>query len=178
LRRVLELGAGAALPSLVCSRLAAEFLLITDYPDPGILSNIELLLSQNRITTGVAVMGHIWGDDVTPMLTAGKSDSDPVQFDVIIMAELLWRDTYPLHQKLLSSASQCLASGGIALVSFAKRPIDPGSAEIGMVPHNDDDFFVMASKMGFVALQLLSVQKHDVCSNEMVEVTITSLTKT
>ena len=181
------MGAGAALPSLVCCRLAAEFVLITDYPDTGILNNIKFLLSQNGISVGAAVLGHIWGDDVSSMLTAHSGDCStsivPNKFDIIIMAELLWKDTYLLHEKLLTSASQCLSPGGIILVSFAKRPVpsDSGlsSQTRELKPHDDNDFFSLAAKSGFEVVQLVSVQKNDVCSSssEMIEVTITSLTK-
>lgn len=171
--RVLELGAGAALPSLVSCRLDAAFVLITDFPQEEILENIRMMLVKNNITSASKVMGHCWGDDVSQMLSAGTClENEQCQYDVILMAELLWKDTYSLHDKLLESVFHCLQPGGMALVSFAKRP-DPAVE----VPHNDDDLFTIASKMGFSVTQLASKDMNDVCSCELVSVTLTMLKK-
>lgn len=40
-KHVLELGAGAGLPSLVAAILGAEKVVVTDYPDGDLISNIE-----------------------------------------------------------------------------------------------------------------------------------------
>lgn len=174
-KRILELGAGAALPSLVCCKLDAQFVLITDYPDTDILQNIEYLLSVNSLSSRAAVMGYSWGDSVTTLLGAPHTNESTSQlYDVVIMAELLWRDTYPLHRKLIISAHECLTPGGVAYVSFAKRPVDSSD---GLQKHNDDDFFAHAVDIGFDVKHLECVQKNDVCSKDIVEVLILSLTK-
>ena len=174
-KRVLELGAGAALPSLVCCKLKARYVLITDYPEAGILQNIEYLLSVNSLTSRATVMGYRWGESATTLLSSPYSNEDTsLPYDVVIMAELLWKDTYHLHQKLLISAYECLTQGGIAYVSFAKRPVE--SSDCGK-KHNDDDFFTQAVELGFDVKHLACVQKNDVCCRELVEVLILSMTK-
>ena len=40
-KNVLELGAGAGLPSLVATILGAQRVVVTDYPDRDLISNIE-----------------------------------------------------------------------------------------------------------------------------------------
>ncbi|KAG0263837.1 hypothetical protein BG011_007923 [Mortierella polycephala] len=40
-KRVIEFGAGAALPGLLCAKRGAEFVTLTDYPDPAIVQNME-----------------------------------------------------------------------------------------------------------------------------------------
>ena len=172
--RVLELGAGAALPSLVCCRLKASFVLITDYPSNGILENEAELLAENGIVTPTAVLGYEWGHDVSPLLCAGVKEEkhSPTKYDVILLAELLWHDTYPLHDKLLQSTLRCMNPDGVALVSFAKRPFVAAGESV----RNDDDFFSRAEELGFIVSHLFSKVMQDVCDSNYVEVSVTSLT--
>lgn len=191
-KRILELGAGAALPSLVSCRLGARFVVITDFHDSDILGNINDLLIENSIPAGnVCVKGFNWGEDPAPLLVANASEGNEAvfvsteRFQVIIMAELLWRETYCQHKKLLTSASFCLADDGIILVSFAKRcaltqeTSSSGSA-LTISPKeelDDDDFFEIAKSMGFVKTIIQTKKMRDVCCVDMVDVGITVLTK-
>ena len=52
---VLELGAGAALPSLVSLALGASRVVITDFPNESILDNIKRMVTQNKFTY---LLGH------------------------------------------------------------------------------------------------------------------------
>jgi nicotinamide N-methyltransferase len=75
-KTVLELGAGAALPSLLASTLdvdvAPSMVVVTDYPDASIMGNVERNVSQNSmlVTPKVKVLsiGHEWGTHPTPLL--------------------------------------------------------------------------------------------------------------
>jgi predicted nicotinamide N-methyase len=148
-KSVLELGAGTALPSLVCAKLGCDRLVISDFPDEDILHNISELLHDNAIDCElqrVFVKGHKWGDSVDELLQLGASETVNSElhgkFDTIILAELLWKDTYTLHRPLLQSVTDCLCTTrGQALVGFAHRPV-PG------VHSSDQDmeFFVMAEQ--------------------------------
>jgi len=40
-KHILELGAGAGLPSLVCALKGAATTVVTDYPDPDLVENLE-----------------------------------------------------------------------------------------------------------------------------------------
>ncbi|KAF9359233.1 hypothetical protein BGX26_012840 [Mortierella sp. AD094] len=48
-QRVIEFGAGAALPGLLCVKRGAEFVTLTDYPDPTIVQNIERNWYENLV---------------------------------------------------------------------------------------------------------------------------------
>jgi EEF1A N-terminal glycine/lysine methyltransferase len=45
-KNILELGAGAGLPSLVCSLKGASTVIVSDYPDPDLVENLEYNISQ------------------------------------------------------------------------------------------------------------------------------------
>ncbi|KAF9108153.1 hypothetical protein BGX27_008448 [Mortierella sp. AM989] len=48
-QRVIEFGAGAALPGLLCVKRGAEFVTLTDYPDPAIIQNMERNWYENLV---------------------------------------------------------------------------------------------------------------------------------
>ncbi|KAG0048970.1 hypothetical protein BGZ83_006155 [Gryganskiella cystojenkinii] len=50
-KRVIEFGAGAALPGLVAVKTGAAFVTLTDYPDPAIVQNLERNWYENLIET-------------------------------------------------------------------------------------------------------------------------------
>ncbi|KAG0266991.1 hypothetical protein BGZ95_002949 [Linnemannia exigua] len=51
-KRVIEFGAGAALPGLLCiKRGGAQFVTLTDYPDPAIVQNLERNWFENLVET-------------------------------------------------------------------------------------------------------------------------------
>lgn len=117
----LELGAAIALPSMVASDLMAHSLVITDYPAEGVLENIRILFEKNRLSlSNVLIADHIWGQDIESI--SNLSSKSNGKFDVIFLAELLWKDNYAQHENLLQSVSSLLdPTGGIALLSFAHR---------------------------------------------------------
>jgi hypothetical protein len=103
---------------------------------------------------------------------------DYKQFDVLFHAELLWKDTYPLHDALLTSTRILLRDGGLLLVSFAHRP----SSSESHMPANDLEFFAKAASVyGFSApVRLLCSSKYkdaDTDPNSSFEVCIYALYK-
>lgn len=183
-KTVLELGAGAALPSLVASKLGAKIVVASDFPDDVILEHIVTLASRNQIKVAskddsekqdvtFVVQGHAWGTDCSTLLRHLPPSSDG--FDIIILAECLWKDTYPLHRKLLQSATNCLSKrqNASVLVSFAHRPCDSHQ------PQHDLEFFQLAEKEFSMNVQLVkTVKKYaDAMDNsELVEVFLYCLT--
>lgn len=123
-KTVLELGAGAGLPSLVAS-LSAKHVVATDYPDPDLIANLEL----NRTKSGlpadaqarISIEGYIWGNDVSSLLT-----SDPAQngekFDLLILSDLVFNHTE--HTKLLNTCELALKrdTGRVLVVFSPHRP--------------------------------------------------------
>jgi EEF1A N-terminal glycine/lysine methyltransferase len=75
---VLELGAGAALPSLVAAYNDAALVVATDYPDEDLLENIRFNIAANSGGGGATTpalphaplcRGYIWGADPTDLLS-------------------------------------------------------------------------------------------------------------
>ena len=126
-KNVIELGAGTALPSLVASYLGATLVLVTDYPDKSVIENLQEVIEANKTTHNTAVNSHEWGSSTSNLFTR--------VFDLILVAEPLWKDTYPLQRKLLISINSLLALNGKALISFAHRPTT------GHTAANDLEFF-------------------------------------
>lgn len=114
-KSVLELGAAAALPSLVAST-AAKKVVITDYPDLDLLENININVKTWEKNVGrklpVAVEGYIWGNDVSDLLKA----NDGNKYDFIIMSDLIFNHSE--HEKLVRCCDQVLADDGILFVVF------------------------------------------------------------
>lgn len=123
-RTVLELGAGAGLPALVAA-LSARHVVVTDYPDPDLLKNLEV----NRTEAGLpkeaaerlSVRGYIWGDDVSPLLEClprPQVDGNS-KFDLVILSDVVFNHTE--HHKLLTTCDLALTPGdaGRVLVVFS-----------------------------------------------------------
>jgi predicted nicotinamide N-methyase len=93
---ILEISAGASLPSLVASKLFPKSLVVTDFPSCGILENIQESFEQNSIDPcSYQILGYKWGEDVSELL---KKLPENKLFDLMILSEVLWRDTYPQHR--------------------------------------------------------------------------------
>lgn len=156
----LELGAAFGLPSMVACSLGSKYVVVTDYPAPYLLENIDSLFQENGLDPSkYKVKDFIWGSDVTPLLDLISNIDDHVDtsdhllssdidhnevssqatraYDVIFLAELLWKDTYTQHQNLVDSVKALLSyPDGIALLSFAHRP----SHDDVHKPHHDLEF--------------------------------------
>lgn len=133
-KTVLELGAGCGLPSVVAGVLGARAVVVTDYPEQSVIENIEEVVRINRVEQAV-VRPHLWGDSVAE-LSAHMKDSF---FDVLLLAEVLWKDTYCLHDLLLQSVSQTLdRAHGVAIMTFVHRETESHKAA------NDLEFFALA----------------------------------
>ena len=103
-KRVLELGAAGALPSIICAINGAK-VMVTDYPDPDLLENMHY----NVDKYGVDVEGYIWGRDTEDLCTNGK-------YDILILSDLIFN--HQAHGDLLKTCRNCLKKDGHALVFF------------------------------------------------------------
>lgn len=122
-KTVLELGAGAGLPSLVAS-LSARHTVITDYPDPDLVANLEL----NRTSAGlsqehqdrISVQGYIWGDSVDELVNLPLQKDE--KFDFMILSDLVFNHTE--HTKLLKTCDLALKpdTGRVLVVFSPHRP--------------------------------------------------------
>lgn len=167
----IEFGAGCALPSLVISRLGIGYSVITDYPGDNVIENITELIDKNNLLKddidNITAKPHIWGCNVDELLSNEKSKNG---FDIILVAECLWKDTYSLHQELLTSIISLMSRAGICYVSFAHRPSLTENNE--HTKEHDMEFFSMASsKFGLTYEKILTCNKYkDVLEEEFIEV--------
>ncbi|KAK3316332.1 hypothetical protein B0H66DRAFT_291721 [Apodospora peruviana] len=157
-KTVFELGAAAGLPSIVAAVLGAKKAVVTDYPDPDLVATMwknirgcELLVPENdREEMNIAADGYIWGADPTPMLKhlpPTRNGANPDGFDVLILADLLFRHTE--HGNMVKSIERSLRKhpDSKAFVVFTSyRP---------WLQHKDLAFFDVAREKGFIVEKFL-----------------------
>ncbi|KAK1759675.1 hypothetical protein QBC47DRAFT_372759 [Echria macrotheca] len=162
-KTVLELGAGAGLPSLVAAMLGASKVVVTDFPDPDLIQNLwrnidECTLiptSPNSDKQNIIVAdGYVWGMKPSHLLAhlqpSPESQPTPSQsqshsekkFDVLILADLLFRHSE--HTRLLRSVETTLT------VSHEARAYVVFTSYRPWLQHKDLHFFELARKRGFV----------------------------
>ncbi|KAF9010213.1 hypothetical protein BDQ17DRAFT_1347756 [Cyathus striatus] len=111
-RTVLELGAGTALPSLLLSVLPNPpcLIVVTDYPDDGILGNLKRNVERNRVhferSVRVELEGYDWGTDTTHLLKMLPTGA--TGYDTLILSDLV--HFHSSHQSLVSSITALLAN--------------------------------------------------------------------
>ncbi|KAH6580811.1 hypothetical protein BASA60_002731 [Batrachochytrium salamandrivorans] len=141
-KNVLELGAAAALPTIISALNGATKVVSTDYPDPALLSNITLNAKENTphlLENGtIVVEGFIWGEDHTHVLSH-LSDSGKTKFDLILMADLIFNHNQ--HMNLLKSSRDMLAPNGVVYTTFTHHVVKWAD--------RDMKFFDLAIEAGF-----------------------------
>ncbi|KAL1960627.1 hypothetical protein VTO42DRAFT_7206 [Malbranchea cinnamomea] len=162
---VLELGAGAGLPSLVCALSGARTVVVTDYPDPELVQNLQInadavkdaLLVARQNTSGsgggnaadspLRVAGYRWGNPPDEILSY-LPDEDPSRrgFDVLILADVIYN--HPQHASLLSSVKMTLKRSPEAVAFVVFTPYQPWLLDKIVA------FFPMAEQQGFVVTKL------------------------
>ena len=134
-KRVIELGAAAALPSLICAINGASWVAMTDYPDPELIQNIQKNVNLNLskdVAARTIVQGFQWGQDVSHLTANGS-------FDLILMADLIFNHTE--HGSLLSSSKKLLSPGGCIFTTFSHHVVKWAD--------RDMKFFDKAVELGF-----------------------------
>ncbi|EME32050.1 Protein N-methyltransferase NNT1 [Galdieria sulphuraria] len=146
--RVLELGAGAAVPSLMAALRGASHVLITDYPDKELVENIKYNVTEYlpmEIQKNVKVEPFQWGDSMFLV----RYQREECCFDKIFLADLI--SNHYAHHKLLLSCKQLLKPDGIAYVCFSHhRP---------HVIEKDLNFFHLALSYGLKPTHRITVRR-------------------
>lgn len=147
-KQVVELGAAAALPSLVALSYGAANVMITDYPNDMILQVIRRNIDENMPFLGTDVNnrckieGHLWGNVI------GQDDRG--RYDIALLAECLW--CHAQHFDLLCSLQSLLKEGGLVLLSYAHHI--PGKED------DDDAFFALAqNQFGFEEIRCVETRE-------------------
>ena len=148
-KTILELGAGAGLPSLICGVLGAKQVVVTDYPDLELIINLRENIEScdTHPTRGnIAAEGFLWGAS-TDKLVQYLPASSAQRFDLLILADLLFNHSE--HHKLVATVTATLqhASDAQALVFFT--PYRPWLYEKDMA------FFDIARDQGLVVTKIL-----------------------
>ncbi|PWN35912.1 uncharacterized protein FA14DRAFT_121019 [Meira miltonrushii] len=101
---VLELGAGTGIPGLISAKHGASSVLITDYPDEGILTALNENIQFSSVQKNAKALGLDWADKVT---TTKVLQEYPDKFERILCADVLWLSSS--HQPLLNTILSMLA---------------------------------------------------------------------
>lgn len=147
-KRVIELGAAAGLPSIICGLNSPEKVICTDYPDPDLLNNIQYNIDHcPHLPKGIVqTRGFIWGNNKLTIYNvdtiAEIPDSD--KFDLIILLDLVFNHSE--HSKLLQDCRELIKADGKVLVVFSPhRP---------KLLNKDLEFFESAKKFQFDCQQI------------------------
>jgi predicted nicotinamide N-methyase len=148
-KRVVELGSGSSLPSLVVSCFDPKVVVSSDFPDTKLINHIRHLALINNCNN-LIVEPFKWGQD--PDILFRHTNHE--RFDLVLLAELLWKDTYPLMRDLLLTVKSCLKpKTGIALFSFAKRLCEEFTEEMIY------DFLKLAKEEFCFTVELIEVNE-------------------
>ncbi len=115
-RAVVELGAGAALPTVMAHRAGAALALATDYPDEELVANVRRNVDAFRDGAAagrIAAAGYLWGGPTDGLLAANGGQP----FDVVIMCDVIFNHSE--HRKLLAACDRLLAPRGVAWCVFS-----------------------------------------------------------
>lgn len=150
-KNILEIGAAAGVPSIVCAIKGARTVVMTDYPDIDLVENMRynagmatsmLLLSSS--SSSLYVDGYKWGNPVDGLLARLPQGS--TGFDVLIMADVVY--SHREHGNLIKTMQQTLrrAPESVALVIFT--PYQPW-----LLPKTEQ-FFPLAQQSGFTVTKI------------------------
>ncbi|CAL5867967.1 uncharacterized protein PFLUO_LOCUS2190 [Penicillium psychrofluorescens] len=153
---VLEIGAAAGVPSIVSAIQEARTVVMTDYPDPELVGNMQYNADLAKTMIAAApdgqsrlhVEGYKWGGPVDSLLAylTPPADGGSPRFDVLIMADVVY--AHREHPNLIQTMQQTLKKdpGSVALVIFT--PYEPW-----LLPKTEQ-FFPLAEASGFTVTKI------------------------
>lgn len=162
-KTVLELGAGAGLPSLICALNGAQHVVVTDYPDPDLVENLSKNIDANSsllpTQKNIRAAGYIWGADISGLTKdLPEAEKDSSRFDLLILADLLFNHSE--HAKLLRSVQQTLKKTADARALVFFTPYRPWLLE------KDLAFFDIAREGGLVVTKIFETVMEKVMFEE------------
>lgn len=119
--RVLELGAGAGLPSIALAKTHAwARVTASDYPDEALLGALRENVERNGVAGRCRAAPYAWGADVALLAAHAEADGlDPARdgdrgFDVVLAADTLWNSE--LHGVFIDTLRGTLRRAGHARI--------------------------------------------------------------
>ena len=161
---VLEIGAGAALPSVVAALLGACAVVVSDWPDPKMLHNMKLNLAANlppHIDRRATVVGYNWNKSPQPLLDELGALGGGAAFGLILLADLLYECE---HEPILSAVAACLAKDAPPFADATDGTPPYPRALLTYQVHDrcqatkQAAFFDLAPSFGLMATRLLTVE--------------------
>jgi nicotinamide N-methyltransferase len=105
---VLELGAGAGLPSILLARTYPHAsVTVSDYPDDRLIRTLSDNIRRNGVSERCRAVPCAWGTDSD--IGALVSSTGHARFDVVFAADTLWNPE--LHAPFLDTLCMCLKRG-------------------------------------------------------------------
>lgn len=112
-KRVVELGAGAGLPGLVCARLGAASVTLTDLPQELALLERNVIANARQGDAQVSVRACAWGH---------LDDWRGEEFDLVIVSDGLYHQPEPVLRALAQTIETLVSkSGGVVLFGYYFR---------------------------------------------------------
>lgn len=163
---VLELGAGAGVPSIICHNLSASLVCASDYPSNSVISNLIHNVNINCICSKshegeIVVVPYGWGNPPDELISVNYGDN----YDVVIASECLWHHVQ--HAILLQTVTNVIREGGCFLLSF--------SHHIPGLEASDLQFFELAREVGFDVVKQTSVMSTSMWSGKPTDIFIYEL---
>lgn len=164
-KSVIEFGAAAGLPSIVCSLLGASRVCASDYPSKAVIENLNKNVTRNcNSSSSISVVPHLWGESVVDLLQR----NDGNLYDLVVAAECLWHHTS--HPLLITSISNVLKPGGSAIITFSHHV--PG------LENDDLNFFTLAEQQGLKLMEKKSFSAPHMWSDKQATIFLYELIKT
>jgi EEF1A N-terminal glycine/lysine methyltransferase len=140
---ILEIGAAAGVPSIVCAIKGARTVVMTDYPDPDLVENMrQNAASASSLipsSTGLHVDGYKWGGSIDGILSRLPSAANG--FDLLIMADVIY--SHREHGNLISTMRRAVKKSPNAVALVAFTPYQP------WLLSKTEKFFPLAEESGF-----------------------------
>lgn len=104
---VLELGAGAGLPSVLLASMYQQVsVTASDYPDDRLIRTLSDNIRRNAVSERCRAIPHAWGTDTGTLVPRHEPSGEPTWFDIVFAADTLWNPE--LHAPLLDTICSCL----------------------------------------------------------------------
>ena len=161
-RTVLEIGAGAALPSVMAALLGARAVVVSDYPDDNMLQNMRANLTANlppEQRRRAVVVGYDWNHSARSLVSTlsglqnsrrGGGDVGGAEgFNLVLLSDLLYECEHALILRAVASSLAAAPEDARALLTFQVHDVCQLPKHVA--------FFKMAADFG-LAVKLISTE--------------------